>query len=29
MSIGDTHTKIPGIITQYEERTAKLKADVP
>ncbi|MBD5194063.1 MAG: hypothetical protein HDS91_06035 [Bacteroidales bacterium] len=21
--------KIPGIITQYEERTAKLKADVP
>lgn len=29
MSIGDTHTKIPGIITQYKEWTAKLKADVP
>lgn len=39
IAMSDTHTacmnfvnaleKIPGIITQYEERTAKLKADVP
>lgn len=39
MSMSDTHAacmnfvnaleKIPGIIAQYEERTAKLKADVP
>ena len=29
MSFVNALEKIPGIISQYEERTAKLKADVP
>lgn len=29
MNFVNTLEKIPGIIVQYEERTAKLKADVP
>ena len=29
MNLVNAREKIPGIIEQYEERTAKLKADVP